>query len=129
MNGLNDSKIEEACARAAHEVNRSYCLALGDGTQPSWDDAPEWQKTSALKGVVGAIEGNTPEQSHEGWLAEKRETGWKCGPVKDPEKKEHPCFVPYDALPVEQRAKDHLFVTTVRALAKSLGHSRMGVAG
>ena len=25
--------------------------------------------------------------------------GWKYGPVKDPEKKEHPCFVPYDDLP------------------------------
>jgi hypothetical protein len=110
----------EACARAAHEVNRAYCIALGDMSQPSWDNAPEWQKSSARNGVAGALAGNTPEQSHESWLEEKCSTGWKYGPVKDPEKKEHPCFVPYAELPVSQRAKDDLFVTTVRAVASAL---------
>ena len=110
----------EAAARSAHEVNRAYCLALGDASQPSWEEAPDWQKASALKGVVGALHGNTPEQSHEGWLAEKAATGWKYGPVKDPEKKEHPCFVPYAELPPAQRHKDTLFVTTVRAVSEAL---------
>jgi hypothetical protein len=110
----------EACARAAHETNRAYCLALGDTSQPSWEDAPDWQKTSARKGVDGALNGNTPEQSHESWLKEKAETGWKYGPVKDPEKKEHPCFVPYNELPPEQRHKDTLFLTVVRAVAAAL---------
>lgn len=112
--------IIEAAARAAHEVNRAYCLALGDTSQPAWDDAPEWQRISAIKGVDGVLAGNTPEQSHECWLEEKRATGWKYGPVKDPEKKEHPCFVPYSDLPPEQQAKDHLFVTTVRAVHEAL---------
>lgn len=111
----------EACARAGHEANRAYCIAIGDTSQPSWEDAPEWQKSSARKGVGGAIAGNTPKQSHESWLAEKQATGWKYGPVKDPEKKEHPCFVPYGELPPEQRAKDHLYVTVVRAMAGALG--------
>ena len=111
----------EACARAAHEANRAYCLALGDTSQPAWEDAAEWQKSSAREGVSGAIAGNTPKQSHESWLATKERTGWKYGPVKDPEKKEHPCFVPYAELPPEQRAKDHLFVTVVRAMAGALG--------
>jgi hypothetical protein len=110
----------EACARAAHEVNRAYCIALGDFSQPSWAEAPEWQRTSARKGVVGALNGNTPEQSHEGWLKEKIETGWKYGPVKDPEKKEHPCMVPYGELPPAQRAKDTMFIATVRAVMAAL---------
>jgi RyR domain len=113
--------VIEAAARAAHEVNRAYCLALGDMSQPSWDEAPEWQKTSALNGVAGALAGNTPEQSHESWLAEKEATGWKYGPVKNPETKEHPCFVPYKDLPGAQQAKDHLFTSTVREVAKALG--------
>ncbi len=111
----------EACARAAHEVNRAYCLALGDASQAPWQGAPEWQRTSALNGVRGVLDGNTPEQSHEGWLAEKAATGWKYGPVKDPEKKEHPCFVPYAELPPEQKKKDSLFVSTVRCVAAALG--------
>lgn len=110
-----------ACARAAHETNRAYCLALGDNSQPAWDEAPDWQRTSALNGVAGVLSGNTPEQSHESWLAEKRDTGWKYGPVKDPVKKEHPCFVPYAELPPEQKAKDSVYVSVVRAMAVALG--------
>lgn len=115
-------KVKEACARAAHEVNRAYCVALGDHSQVTWDDAPQWQHASALSGVDGVFAGNGPEQSHENWLADKRADGWKYGAVKDPDKKEHPCFVPYSELPPEQKQKDHLFVSTVRSVAAALGH-------
>lgn len=111
----------EACARAAHEANRAYCIAIGDTSQSSWDDAPEWQKDSVCKGVVGALAGNTPEQSHESWLAEKVRTGWVYGAVKDPDAKTHPCMVPYAELPPEQRAKDALYLTVVRATFEALG--------
>jgi hypothetical protein len=115
------SAAVEACARAAHEANRAYCIAIGDTSQPRWEDAPGWQRTSALNGVEGVLAGNGPEESHKSWLAEKESTGWKYGPVKDPEKKEHPCFVPYDQLPPEQRQKDAVFVGVVRTMAISLG--------
>lgn len=110
------SAAVEAAARAAHEANRAWCLAHGDTSQPAWDDAPEWQTSSARKGVLGVIAGNGPRESHEGWLAEKAATGWTYGPVKDPEAKTHPCFVPYDELPPLQHAKDGIFVGVVRAV-------------
>jgi hypothetical protein len=113
--------IVMACAHAAHEVNRAYCMAIGDTTQPHWEDAPVWQRVSAINGVSGALNGATPEQSHESWLAETKAMGWKYGPAKNPEKKEHPCFVPYAELPEAQRAKDDLYLATVRAVAKALG--------
>ena len=116
-----NANIIDACARAAHEANRAYCLAIYDDSQPAWDDAPEWQKSSARNGVMGALRGATPEQSHESWLREKYETGWKYGPVKDPEKREHPCFVPYDELPPAQRATDAIFTTVVCAVGRALG--------
>ena len=115
-----DNRTIEACARAAHEVNRAYCLAIGDTSQPPWEDAPEWQKSSARVGVQGVLAGNGPEKSHESWLADKAASGWKYGPVKDPEKKEHPCFVAYDDLPPDQKRKDYLFVGTVRLMADAL---------
>ena len=114
-------KMIEACARAAHEVNRAYCIALGDTSQAPWESAPERQKQSARNGVIGALSGATPRESHESWMAEKRATGWKYGPVKDVEKREHPCFVPYDELPPAQRAKDGIFVTVVRVVGNALG--------
>lgn len=105
-------------ARVAHEVNRAYCKGIGDDSQPSWTDAPAWQQDSAVKGVAFKLKNpdTTPEQSHESWLREKEATGWKYGPVKDPEKKEHPCFVPYAELPESQRVKDYLFIAVVEAL-------------
>jgi hypothetical protein len=109
----------ETCARAAHEFNRAYCLYLGDESQAPWEDAPEWQRTSAMKGVKGVLAGNGPRESHQGWLDEKASTGWKHGPAKDPDKKEHPCMVPYDDLPEDQRRKDDGFVAVVQAMAKA----------
>lgn len=110
--------VIENAARAAHEANRILCLALGDKSQPKWEDAPEWQKSSAVSGVKMIVTNpeTTPEQSHEGWLKVKKEDGWKYGPVKNPETKEHPCFVPYNELPPEQRLKDEMFGMVVRAV-------------
>lgn len=111
----------EACARAAHEANRAYCLAIGDSSQQAWDEAPDWQRSSARNGVAGALADNTPAQIHESWLAEKAGSGWKYGALKDPERLEHPCMVPYDELLPEQRAKDAVFLAVVRAMATALG--------
>jgi hypothetical protein len=119
---MNDDKIV-ACARAAHEANRAYCIAIGDNSQLHWEDAPDWQRTSSMNGVRGVIAGNGPEQSHGSWMAEKLATGWKYGPVKDADKKEHPCMVAYDQLPPEQRAKDAVYVVVVEAMAKALSIS------
>lgn len=109
----------EAIARVCHEVNRAYCAALGDLSQAPWENAPEWQRTSALHGVEmhRANPDAGPELSHAAWLAEKRASGWIWGPTKDVERKLHPCCVPFEELPVEQRAKDFLFGAVVAALA------------
>lgn len=103
-------------AKICHEVNRVYCKSLGDNSQVPWDEAPDWQIESAVNGVVYHLQDDrTPEESHISWLAEKESTGWKYGPVKDVEKKEHPCCVPYDQLPKEQKLKDELFTAIVNA--------------
>ena len=109
---------ENEIAKVAHEVNKAYCESIGDMSQPTWEDAPDWQKVSAINGVKFHIAnpGASPSHSHDSWLKEKREAGWKYGPVKDPEKKEHPCFVLYEDLPVEQKSKDYLFKTIVDQL-------------
>ena len=109
----------EAIAKVCHEANRAYCAGLGDFSQPAWEDAPDWQKTSAVKGVEFNIENpDAPASaSHDSWLAVKEAEGWKFGPVKDPEKKEHHCYVPYGELPVEQQKKDALFKAVVASLA------------
>ena len=53
-----------ATARICHEVNRAYCASIGDSSQVSWDEAEDWQRDSAVKGVLFAIENPdvTPKQ-------------------------------------------------------------------
>ena len=111
-----------AVAAAAHMANRAYCMALGDDSQPEWVAAPEWQQSSARSGVVAALDPNqTPEKSHEAWLAQKLRDGWRYGPVKDAEQKIHPCMREYSNLSEAQRLKDEVFLSVVRAVAPVLG--------
>lgn len=113
-----DSKRVLQIAEVCHEANRRYCRTLEDYTQMPWQYAPAWQRESATAGVRFCIANpDAPASaSHENWLAEKERTGWKYGPLKDDVAKTHPCFVPYEELPLEQRRKDHLFKAIVAAL-------------
>lgn len=109
---------QEEIARVAHEVNKAYCEALGDESQVSWEEAPQWQRDSAIQGVKLHIEHPEagPEASHESWMAQKVAEGWTWGPIKDPQEKKHYCIVPFNDLPPEQQAKDFIFRAVVHAL-------------
>jgi hypothetical protein len=108
-------------AEICHEANRLWCEGLGDVSQPIWSKAPAWQKRSAISGVRLLVENPkaTPEDSHKSWLAHKEAEGWTYGETKDEVKLTHPCMVPYDELPNEQRAKDTIFHGIVRACLKA----------
>jgi hypothetical protein len=111
-----------AVAHICHEANRVYCLSLGDHSQPFFTDAPEWQRESAKSGVRFHLANPNagPEGSHENWMRDKLADGWVYGETKDPEAKTHPCMVPYNELPEEQRVKDSLFVAIVHTLAPAI---------
>ena len=115
---LSEGSISSIAA-ACHLANAAYCRSLGDDSQPSWDDAPDWLKNSAINGVVFHLTNPDAgdQASHENWLAVKEQEGWKYGEVKDEAKKLHPCMVPYADLPREQQFKDALFRMTVHQLA------------
>jgi len=108
----------EKIAVVCHETNRAYCAAIGDHSQKSWSEAEAWQRESAIKGVEFSLaHPDAPASAqHDAWTADKLAAGWVYGPVKDAEKKEHPCLVAYAELPAEQKAKDSLFGNIVRAL-------------
>lgn len=110
-------KLEDI-AEVCHEVNKAYCEALGDRSQPHWSVAPDWQRESAVKGVRFHIQNPLagPSASHESWMREKVENGWQFGFIKDPEKKLHPCIVKFEELPRAQQAKDFIFRTIVHSL-------------
>lgn len=61
----------EQIARVCHEANRAWCVANEDFSQLAWDVAPDWQRESVIIGVKGALDGNSPEESHQSWLDTK----------------------------------------------------------
>jgi len=106
-------------ARVCHDANASYCRVIGDNSQKSWDEAEEWQRDSAIKGVEFALTnpGAPASSQHDAWLNDKVKDGWIYGTVKDASKKEHPCIISYEELPIEQRLKDSLFKAIVSGLS------------
>ena len=112
----------ENVAQMAHEINRAFCQSISDDSQPIWEEAEEWQKSSAINDVDYHLKNllAKPSDSHDNWLKQKEEDGWKYGKVKNADKKEHPCFVPYDELPIEQKSKDYLFKQVVHSLRRYL---------
>ncbi len=111
---MTDEQIAQVC----HEANRAYAAGLGEPPKPSWADAPDWQRESAITGVLSMRRGflPTPEAAHESWLQTKVDEGWAHGKVLNTVLKLHPCVLPYDELPPEQKLKDKLFLAVATAL-------------
>lgn len=111
-----------AIAKLCHEANRVFCQSIDDDSQPSWDDAPYWQKNSALDGVRSLIKNPTftAQQMHENWIRQKTADGWIYGDKKREKYKTHPCLVRYDLLPDNQKVKDHIFRSVVLGFLETI---------
>jgi len=106
-------------ARVCHEANRAYCFGIGDERAVPWHEADAEMRASAVAGVRFRLEhpGASPAAQHEEWREARRSQGWVYGPVKDAMQKTHPCMVPWESLPMQQQAKDVLFMAIVLALS------------
>lgn len=112
--------VIEQIATMCHAVNKAWCELNGDTSQPDWDDAPSWQKESAINGVTFHLDNPDAgdSASHDNWMAEKLDAGWEYGEFKDPDANPptHHCLVPFHELPQEQQIKDKLFRSTIHSI-------------
>ena len=69
---------------------------------PSPADTSGVHLPETLTGLTEAMAKNV----HEVWAEGRLSAGWKYGPVRDEAKKEHPCLVPYEELPEEEKDYD-----------------------
>lgn len=110
--------LAESIAEVCHEANKKWCEENGDYSQKHWNDAEQWQRESAIKGVDFKL--NNPDAKHDAqhnaWMQDKINDGWVYGKVKDAENKTHHCIVPFEELPLFQQKKDALFCAIVDAL-------------
>lgn len=107
-------------AQVCHEANRGLQAVQSTHGIPvgaPWDGLSAEDKASITQGVEGILAGKTPAQSHAAWCDFKLDHGWVYGEVKDADARTHPCLLPYEKLPLEQRHKDDLFSAIVKALS------------
>lgn len=116
----NYSPVVLMIAAVTYAANAAYCKSKGDISFEGVDfeHAPDWQQDTNCKGVQFRLDHPeaTPAAQHQAWLDEKVKQGWVYGAEKNPEAKTHPCIMPYDQLPEDQRKKDALFQAVVDAL-------------
>jgi hypothetical protein len=112
------ASVAEIIAPICHQANKAWCEANGDYSQKDWNEAEQWQRESAIKGVQFRIDNPDAghDAQHNAWMAEKVADGWVYGGKKDAEAKTHPCIVPFEELPLFQQKKDALFCAIVDSL-------------
>jgi ryanodine receptor 2 len=61
------------------------------------------------------------ENVHEVWAETRIKQGWTYGPQRSDEKKTHPCLIPYEELPEEEREYDRNTSISTLKLILNLG--------
>lgn len=69
----------------------------------------------SLRPLVEAL----AENVHETWARGRMDEGWTYGPVRDDEKRQHPCIVPYRDLSESEKAYDRdTAIATLKFICK-----------
>ena len=67
---------------------------------------PQMQCDSALPSELSPLVELMAENVHDVWMRTRTEQGWTYGPERNDAEKKHPCLVPYDQLPEEEKVYD-----------------------
>ena len=60
--------------------------------------------------------------THANWAHQRLSDGWRWGPARDDEKREHPCLVAYDDLPEREKEYDRRTALETVRLMLALGY-------
>ena len=108
-------------AAVTHGANRVLQALAGEPISPPWENESELIQESVEDGVLTVLEnpGITAEKIHNNWVDFRKSQGWKWGPVKDLDKKEHPDIGPWTALDINAQRKSKVFVAIIMALKET----------
>ncbi len=122
--------VETSSDKLAKFIHKAYNARYGKGTK--WQDLTETYreanrgaadhiavKLASLGYIIPQDPSNWSQQvdltenqellaklEHNRWYAERRLNGWQYGPKRDDNRKIHPCLVPYEQLPEQEKEKD-----------------------
>lgn len=82
---------------------------------PAPADTSDIELTSDILALCEEMSRNT----HEVWARNRMDQGWVFGAVRNDEKKEHPCLIPYEELSEEEKKYDRdTAMETLRLIIK-----------
>ena len=80
---------------------------------------PEPTDDITLSPEIEALAEALARNTHEVWAAGRIREGWTYGPVRNDERRETPCLVPYDELPESEKDYDrNTSLETLRLIVK-----------
>ena len=85
-----------------HQIITIMVDLISNNYTPTPVDTSNIQLPEELMALAEAISKNV----HEVWAQNRIREGWTYGPVRDDQKRQTPCLVPYDQLPEEEKAYD-----------------------
>ena len=85
-----------------HQITTVMNNQTSNNYTPSPADTTNIQLPEELIALAEAISKNV----HEVWAQNRIKEGWTYGPVRDDEKRQTPCLVPYEELSEEEKAYD-----------------------
>lgn len=66
---------------------------------------------------IRALSEDLARNTHELWAKQRMRDGWRYGPKRDDDRKEHPMLRPYDELPESEKVYDRVVsMETVKAI-------------
>lgn len=76
-----------------------------------------------LSEELGALVEEMAKNVHEVWAQSRMEQGWTYGQQRSDTLKQHPCLVPYEELPEEEKEYDRSTALGTLKLIRKLGFS------
>lgn len=84
--------------------------------------APRDTSAIELPREVVALTELLARNTHENWARQRIEDGWRYGPRRDDERKEHPSLVPYEELSESEKEYDRRTALETLKTILSLGY-------
>lgn len=113
MNEQKTIRLQERRTIFVYEAARIENEAANRPINPEpWEQRDEKFKKNMIRAVArqcgkGLLE--SPKKLHDAWVVAYEKMGWKYGPVRNVEKKEHPDMVSFNKLGRKEQEKDWVF--------------------
>src|SRR5215212_6607022 len=88
------------------QVQQGRDASMSDSDDLGYCPVPIATNGVELRADLLALAERLAENAHDNWACQRLADGWRYGPCRDDATKEHPCLVPYDALPESEKEYD-----------------------